>query len=393
MDEKKVVGPGIPSPGRLLSIQREEYGWSTRDVARALRLSERQIVAIEQDDYGVLPGKTYVMGYWKSYAQLLKLPIDESIQVHRANLPTPVKETAFEPDHKQIRGNEESSRKRAALLFAILLAAFLGAIWYWQNPNASFSQWIDIGMDKFSERSQTGNDTSIADEEKLQQVDELELPETELVQPESVLALPVPNFSEGQESVAINTRGYEVLVAELPLSGSKLIYLEAVEVESDSATIADDSAGVVAVEISPQTAVSSSEPVAVNQNPVDPVVETQSQTQPEPKPKPKPPPQPQQTAQSVEQPRVAQAVGSTSADNTISFKVEKESWVDVRDSSGERLIYRTVNRGEDIQLAGIPPYSVFIGSAEGVVVQYQGKDVPFKVHESGLFARFEVGSQ
>ena len=50
-----------------------------------------------------------------------------------------------------------------------------------------------------------------------------------------------------------------------------------------------------------------------------------------------------------------------------------------------------MNRGEAISLSGNPPYSVFIGSAEGVAVQYQGEAVPFKAHESGLFARFEVG--
>ena len=80
-------------------------------------------------------------------------------------------------------------------------------------------------------------------------------------------------------------------------------------------------------------------------------------------------------------------------DHRIVFHVSKESWIDVRDSTGERLIYRTVNRGEDIQLTGTPPYSVFIGSAEGVRVQYRGEEVPFEAHESGLFARFEVGAQ
>jgi len=96
----------------------------------------------------------------------------------------------------------------------------------------------------------------------------------------------------------------------------------------------------------------------------------------------------------VTQERVASsssAQNTDSGDQRIVFNVAKESWIDVRDSTGERLIYRTVNRGEAISLKGNPPYSVFIGSAEGVAVQYQGAPVPFKAHESGLFARFEVG--
>ncbi len=370
VEQQNTIEFGIPSPGILLARRRQEFGWSTREVASALRLSERQIVAIEQDDYDQLPGKTYVMGYWKSYAQLLKLPLEESIQVHRANLSAQSEELFLEPSHKQVRGNEEKSRKRAAVLFGFLLAAFLGAIWYWQDPDASFNHWIDLGMDRISGDSVTAEEGlangdvefETPGEVLVQVIDELE-------QTESVLALPVPNFSEGQESVDINTRGYEVLVAKYPLSSSNLVYQQPEDIESDSTALSDitEVDGVQTVSQADSDA-NSTEPVASAQ------------------------PAPQPSVQPAAQPVVVAQPVVSSSDSRIAFKVDKESWVDVRDSSGERLIYRTVNRGEDIQLTGIPPYSVFIGSAEGVVVQYQGKEVPFKVHESGLFARFEVGN-
>jgi len=361
---------GIPSPGSLLAAKREQYGWSIRDVAGAMRLSERQVQAIENDDYDNLPGKTYVMGYWRSYSQLLKISIDESIQVHRANLSSSVREITVEPSHQQVRGSEEKSRKRAALLFGCLLVAFLGAVWYWQDPDASIGDWIGAGL------TTLGNGEPVTPEPiSGGEIEPLLLPEP-VISPsngQSILALPEPNFSLGQQAVEINTRGYEVVIADLPLSRPDLTYLPwpeptEAEVAAASATGSGDAQGVA--QQTPEQQAAEAAAVAARQAAAEKAR--------------------QQAAERARQEAARKAAAG--GDRLISFSVAKESWIDVRDSTGERLIYRTVNRGEDIQLKGIPPYSVFIGSAEGVKVRYEGQDIPFKAHESGLFARFEVGA-
>ena len=96
---------GIATPGQLLGARRKEFGWSSKDVARALRLSEQQILAIEQDDYSKLPGKTYVMGYWRSYSQLLQVNIEDSIQIHRANLSGTAKVISIGKSHDKYASN------------------------------------------------------------------------------------------------------------------------------------------------------------------------------------------------------------------------------------------------------------------------------------------------
>ncbi|MGI9318705.1 MAG: RodZ domain-containing protein, partial [bacterium] len=352
--------------------RREEYGWSIKDVARALRLSERQIEAVEEDDYELLPGKTYVMGYWRSYAQLLQIDIDDSVQVHRADISGSARDIRVEHGHQRTRGSEERSRKRVAILFACLLAVFLCAVWLWQNPDYSVGKWITIGIDNFS-RKQEPESMVPAPEELVVNTAEETAKEASATnaepQLESVLALPVPNFSENQETVEINTRGYEIAIADLPLSRPDLVYQEKPELESDSGLTEEDSAQ--GGDTDESTATAQSNQSAASQ---------QASTE-----------QTNSSASSGTQ-QAAQSTASESGDRKIVFKVEKESWIDVRDATGERLIYRTVNRGEDIRLQGQPPYSVFIGSAEGVSVQYQGREVPFKAHESGLFARFEVGN-
>ncbi|MBX2867054.1 MAG: DUF4115 domain-containing protein [Acidiferrobacterales bacterium] len=374
-----------PSPGELLRAKREEYGWGAADVARALRLSEVQVHAIERDDYASLPGKTYVMGYWRSYSQLLKISIDESIQIHRAELGALSKDFSFDGPQGEANNNDESSRKRTALLFAVLLVVVLGAIWYWQNPNISFANWVEQKMEtfrtattpspeplgeiakpepipdaEFSESVENQNDIAGVDADSgagAGTAGELVLPAPSGV--DSVLALPVPNFSGDQNSVEINTLGYTVLIAELPLSRRDLVYQPAEEdVESEVKLAAE------AKKLAQSQA---------KKSPPKPVSNSNTAKKP------------------ATQPKVAAASSGSAGEKRIVFNVAKESWIDVRDSTGERLIYRTVNRGEAISLKGTPPYSVFIGSAEGVSVQYQGAPVPFKAHESGLFARFEVG--
>ena len=102
----------------------------------------------------------------------------------------------------------------------------------------------------------------------------------------------------------------------------------------------------------------------------------------------------QQPSQSSPQPAqpLAQPQRTISPD-TLVFAVDRESWVEVHDSAGKRLIYRTVARGQRVVLQGQPPFSVFVGNAEGVAVQYRGEPVPFTAHGDALFARFTVGAQ
>ncbi|MCZ7597367.1 MAG: helix-turn-helix domain-containing protein [Gammaproteobacteria bacterium] len=59
------------SPGMILAAARDELKWSIEDVAANLNLRVSVIEALERDDYGDLPGPTFVRGYIRAYARLL----------------------------------------------------------------------------------------------------------------------------------------------------------------------------------------------------------------------------------------------------------------------------------------------------------------------------------
>lgn len=61
------------SPGARLRAAREAAGLTLSEVAQILKFSPRQIEALERDDYRILPGATFVRGFVRAYAKLLKL--------------------------------------------------------------------------------------------------------------------------------------------------------------------------------------------------------------------------------------------------------------------------------------------------------------------------------
>ena len=62
--------------GAMLVAAREAAGLSIDAVAQQLKLAPRQVKALEDGDYNRLPGRTFVRGFVKSYARLVRLDPD-----------------------------------------------------------------------------------------------------------------------------------------------------------------------------------------------------------------------------------------------------------------------------------------------------------------------------
>jgi cytoskeleton protein RodZ len=66
----------LASAGALLRAAREAAGLTQDAVAQQLKLAPRQVRAIEDDDYARLPGRTFVRGFVRNYARLLRVDAD-----------------------------------------------------------------------------------------------------------------------------------------------------------------------------------------------------------------------------------------------------------------------------------------------------------------------------
>lgn len=61
------------NPGSILRREREARGLSVGEVSSHLRLSQRQVEALEAGDHAAIPGSVFVRGFIRNYARLLQI--------------------------------------------------------------------------------------------------------------------------------------------------------------------------------------------------------------------------------------------------------------------------------------------------------------------------------
>jgi|TARA_R110002074_G_scaffold45858_11_gene118481 cytoskeleton protein RodZ len=63
----------LHNTGQLLRRAREQKGLSLEDIAKKTRIPHRHLASIESGDFEALPGRTYAIGFAKSYARTVGL--------------------------------------------------------------------------------------------------------------------------------------------------------------------------------------------------------------------------------------------------------------------------------------------------------------------------------
>ncbi len=75
----------------------------------------------------------------------------------------------------------------------------------------------------------------------------------------------------------------------------------------------------------------------------------------------------------------------------IRIHCNADSWVNVTDNTGKRLLYQLVVKNADLTLDGEPPFTVVLGNAPEVQVFYDGKEFDHTRYRRGDTAFFKVG--
>lgn len=141
-DETAAVQPdSVPEeaqlqlPGRFLREAREARNMSVFEVAQSLKFGARQIEALEADDYAALPqGATFVRGFVRGYAKLLKLDPDGLLAMLDVRAPAALPEVR-EPQNMgvaatAVAAGSRSSRPMMLGSGAIAVLAVTLGIWH-----------------------------------------------------------------------------------------------------------------------------------------------------------------------------------------------------------------------------------------------------------------------
>ncbi|MBP0599602.1 helix-turn-helix domain-containing protein [Herbaspirillum sp. LeCh32-8] len=179
-DGQPAQAPAAVLPGAALAAQRQKKGWTVEQVASLVKLSPRQIQAIEADNYSALPGLAVARGFVRSYAKAVGLdanvltsgmPQESPVAqrdhiVPQHSLSTPFSEGPLPAMMMSTRGN---SSPVAAIVGVVVIAVAAGAAavrWTDLGENVPQLAWLKAHKDDASssapeaapEGAQAGND-------------------------------------------------------------------------------------------------------------------------------------------------------------------------------------------------------------------------------------------
>ena len=136
--------PHPSSAGATLRAAREAAGLSIDDVAQQLKLAPRQVQALEEDDYGRLPGRTFARGFARNYARFIQLDPDAVLALMPASENAPALERpSFAAARRPMgeipveRAAKRSGAPRVLVLLLVLVAVASAAYWQYSRQEAA----------------------------------------------------------------------------------------------------------------------------------------------------------------------------------------------------------------------------------------------------------------
>lgn len=123
--------------GQMLKAAREKKQWSLRFTEDETKIRVRYIQALEDEQYEILPGATYVKGYLRTYAKQLGLDADEIIKLYSESEEKETITVLETPDRTSYRTRPAWFRPAALGAMAVLGIVLISGIAFWSHhsPN------------------------------------------------------------------------------------------------------------------------------------------------------------------------------------------------------------------------------------------------------------------
>lgn len=315
--------------GGALRVAREKQGLSVQEIASRLRLSPKQIEAIEADNFAVLPEPTIVRGFIRNYAKQLKVdvnPILDSYSVIVPNSSTPHELVVKPSSNMTVSGYEKSKVGRyiwAALALLLAVAAWLFYQHYVEKPSPT--------KPSISSESGTSSDNAIQPE----------------ILPDNAVApaeLPQPALPAAERQGAATDSS---VPATLPDAS-------AMNAAPSTATLAPAAA----------SAPTSNMPSA-----------TASSLQP---------------SNSLDIAADVAAAAPNDGKKRLEINANQETWVSVTDANGREIYSKIIFAGSRETIEAKPPLSVVVGNASGTTLAVDGKPMDLAPHTRVNVAHIKV---
>ena len=142
---------GVVAADTLLREGREAAGLTVAAVAQQLKLAPRQIVALEEGDFAKLPGRTFIRGFLRNYARLLRLDPDAVIAALPEAAPAAYEHPSLAPTPRPMGelpadAHSRPSAARWAIPLALVAVVTVAAVYEIARPPAEHSRSGVIDM-------------------------------------------------------------------------------------------------------------------------------------------------------------------------------------------------------------------------------------------------------
>lgn len=117
----------MASIGEIFAEARRAKGVTLKDVEKSIKIRTKYVAAIEQNDFNVIPGQAYVVGFINTYANYLGLDSKELVSRYYQEFLPDRQKPAYDlaKPEKDKHGSNSLRRSLAIVIFLILL---IGAV-------------------------------------------------------------------------------------------------------------------------------------------------------------------------------------------------------------------------------------------------------------------------
>ena len=318
--------------GEVLLAARIAKGYSQKDASDNLRLSIKQIDALETNIFSLLPDAMITRGFIRNYARYLELDAEPLLLSYRARMPDKSPNVlSVQTSIQQVMLTKESQPWLKYILGSILVLLFLLSWFFYMDympKPAKHTAIVATNLEFTTAKTET-----------------IPLPE---------VALPV---AERKPEVS------EVIVSTEPVNS------------------ATDSVGVAPV--------ASATPVVANSTapstPVLPAAKTNSIAN-----KADAAVQANNTINSAPLAIAPLIISSLTTVKNVSLTCTEQTWVSVTNKSGKVIFEKMLTAGSSDSFDGEPPFNVVIGNAKASKLMYSGKSIDLNPSTRSNVARITL---
>jgi len=386
------------SAGQLLRQAREQQNLTLAQVAQQLNLSRSLIDDLEQDQVDAKLSSTFVRGYLRSYAKLLKIPAQQVLDAYSSNSKglhqVPSLTRSFS---KRTAKEATENRFMWVTYFVIAVFVVLLVLGFWQSRFGGSGSGSALPMAQTDETMLASEAAKPVDTQSYQQTEQPEAeqnripvtqldhsptatdPQAQSTAPQTSLNADVPTVIQPQSQAVVTQPAATVVQATTEENsatrGAATTTAPAVNTPVQSEPQLQQSVPAVTAPVQNESQTS----VAVtNDVPAVATADTatdQSTTQ--------------TTTSATETP--AAAAVDASANATINLSLSAECWVDVVDATGKRLVFGSRQAGEQLNLRGVAPIKVLLGNAAAATLNFNGEAIDLSGYPTGRVARLTLG--